>query len=708
MSPDINQAQADDLGALARARFGDLSAAETNLLEAAPKGELAVCGPNDNWDNPANDPAKAGEWAADREIRAELIRWICVDQAARERVDPKGIQAFGAKVVGKLGLSHVAVPFGLILRRCRLMEDVELVSTDLVELALQGTWVRSFRADRINVKGGVFLREGFRAEGEVRLAGGQVGSNLECGDSVFTNPSGVALNADGINVKGGVFLRNGFRAEGEVRLLGGQVGGNLECGDSVFTNPSGVALNADGINVKGGVFLRNGFRAEGEVRLPGAQIDGNLECDNSVFTNPSKKALNADRIKVAGYVFLRGGFSADGEVNFLNAEIGGNLECDNATLRGAPLVGVSGSGSALQADGINVKGNVFLREGFRAEGGVRLLGAQIGNTLECGNSVFTNPSGGALYADRINVKGSVFLRSGFRAEGEVRLLNAQIGSNLDCTSGTINGQLIAQGLSVRGVLFWRGIANPKETRVDLRNASVDALADQIESWPPAGKLLLDGFTYARISDAEKDARKRLEWLARQESFAPQPYRQLAKVLREEGDDVGARRVLFEMELLRRHKEDRGRLARFWSSILRFTIGFGYYPGRSLSWLLGLTVLSMILTWGGYAVGSIAPSDKDAYGPFKRDSTLPLHYERFYPPVYALENSFPLVKLGQTDRWQPDPNPQWQCISAKRVFRPICWVLSPVVLRVFRWGQICLGWFFTTMFVAGVTGIVRRE
>jgi hypothetical protein len=28
-------------------------------------------------------------------------------------------------------------------------------------------------------------------------------------------------------------------------------------------------------------------------------------------------------------------------------------------------------------------------------------------------------------------------------------------------------------------------------------------------------------------------------------------------------------------------------------------------------------------------------------------------------VYSLENSFPLVKLGQIDRWQPDPSPHAQ-------------------------------------------------
>ena len=88
---------------------------------------------------------------------------------------------------------------------------------------------------------GVFLR-GLTAEGEVRLAGAQVGGNLECAGGFFKNPaikhgpaSGTALNADGINVGGAVNLRRGFAAEGKVRLLGAQVGSDVSCLDVSFT-----------------------------------------------------------------------------------------------------------------------------------------------------------------------------------------------------------------------------------------------------------------------------------------------------------------------------------------------------------------------------------------------------------------------------------------------------------------------------------------
>ena len=203
-------------------------------------------------------------------------------------------------------------------------------------------------------------------------------------------------------------------------------------------------------------------------------------------------------------------------------------------------------------------------------------------------------------------------------------------------------------------------AGTRATQSDV--SSIGTFDDDSKSWPESGKLLLDGLVYERFSGgAPKDAKKRLDWLARQESFAPQPYRQLAKVLRNEGNDAGARRVLAKRESLRRVYENRdlprhiqlSRLAL--SALLRWTIGYGYYASSALWWLVGLALLGVVLFWGGYCAGSIAPTDKQAYDSFKQNSQLPHNYEGFHPFVYSLENSFPLVKLGQVDHWQPDPN-----------------------------------------------------
>ncbi|MGC2420511.1 MAG: hypothetical protein WA405_02560 [Candidatus Acidiferrales bacterium] len=567
-----------ELESLALAKFGKLRPAEEELVRAAPTGEGAVCGPNVQWADPAYDPSKAEGWGTDREIRAELIRWLCVDRRAKELVDPKGIQVVGAKISDSLDLDNVTIPFCLSLQRCRLMKDLNLLGAQMPTLDLQGTQTLAIVADRVIVKGSIFLRDGFHAEGGVRFMGAQIGGNLDCSGATFQNPAQAGATG------------------------------------------SGYALNADGAVIKGSVFLNNIVNAEGNVEVP---------------------------------------FSAKGGVRFLGAQIGGALNCGGATFENPALAKVSGSGNAL-------------------------------------------------LADRAVVKGSVFFNKGFNAKGEVRFVSSQIEGNLACVDAKISGTLIAQTAVIKGGFFWVGI-DPKETALNLRNASVSALVDDVGSWPATGKLALDGFVYERISEGPRDAKSRLRWLARQRQFAPQPYRQLAKVLRDEGDDAGARKVLHEMELRRRRKEDESGFDRFWSTVLRLTIGYGYYPGRALSWLLVIVLVGWPLFWHGYFAWSMTPTQEDAYYFFENRHGSPGHYERFCALTYSLEKTFPLIKLGQVDLWQPDPNPPPpNPATASSSNSSVPWFISAEFLRCFGWCQTVLGWILATLFAAGVTGVVRND
>jgi hypothetical protein len=628
--------QVIDLVALAQARFPKLTEAELELLRAAPKGEVAYCGPSANDDDPFNDPAKVDEWGPQREIRAGLIRWLCVDHDAASAVDPRGIQVRAAKITGALDLSHASAPFPLILGRCRFTDDANLISMDFPMLSLGGSRVLSITADSANVRGSVFLRAGFSAEGEVRLLGARIGGDLDCSGGAFKNPGKDALQADRADVRGSVFLCEGFIAEGAVRLLNAQICGNLDCSGGIFRNPGKEALSADRANVNGSVFLNERFSAEGAVRLLGAQIGCDLTCRGGTFRNPGRDALSAD--------------------------------------------------------GADVKGGVFLSDDFVAEGEVRLLGARIGGNLDCTGGALKNPGDNALSADSARVGRGVFLRDGFSAEGTVRLPGAQIGGDLSCRAGRLGG-VIAEDAVIRGALFWQGL---DATSLDLVNASARSLIDDEKSWPSKGKLFIDGFVYGHISGGSpRDAKTRLRWLERQDPFRPKPYRQLAEVLREAGDDSGERKVLFEMECRRRQGEDRNWYARLWGWVLKWTIGYGLYSWRALGWLMLLTALGWGLFRHGYSSGAMAPTDKDAYYFFRDHRWSPDHYPRFTASVYSLENSLPFVNLDQKDHWTPDPNQQgwWRLAS---------------FLRTFRWCQVLLGWLLATLFVAGVTGVVRKE
>ncbi len=685
---DKTQAQAGEVERLAQAaKLGPFTAAEQELLKQAPTGDWAKCGPS--YDDKDNDPKEAAKWGKDRQIRAELVAWLCTNEPARKKIHTRGIQVYGADMVGPLALSFVKIPFPLTFEHCRVREDMDLSRVEVAELNLSGSVVRG-------------------------------------------------ITAEGVVVKNSVFLNNGFAANGEVLLSGAQIGGHLVCTAGRLMNEGGMAIRADGANITGDVNLHNGFIANGEVLLSGAQIAGNLNCQAGTFLNQIGNALRADRVNVKGSVLIGRGSEA-----------------------------------------------AWTETPFNAKGKVNLDLAQIGGQLACVGGVFSDPAGNSLSAERAVVKSSVLLSDGFNADGRVNLVGAQIGGDFICSGGNFQNATLDMSDASVATLFDSGLNDP----VDL-NPTI---------WPPGENdhyLYLDGFTYGRISSyGQIDVKRRLDWLARQPQspFHPQPYLQLAKVLRESGDDKGAQKVLIEME-------GRSRKGSIWSPVLKYTIGYGYDPIRAFWWATGLAGLGWIIYRRSYLAGGMVPTDKDACAKFREtDAQVPGHYPSFSPLVYSVENSLPLVKLGQGDKWQPDPEPAhqpenqlapklgyrgdwlWRTpkpvadgkapdsndastakqqpgaattqettpistgdgtavapapilepppISRRHFFAPLDRVFIAVGLRPstdvnhtpsfasrfgtsprfvtwFRWFQILLGWLLATLFLAGVSGIVHK-
>ena len=181
----------------------------------------------------------------------------------------------------------------------------------------------------------------------------------------------------------------------------------------------------------------------------------------------------------------------------------------------------------------------------------------------------------------------------------------------------------------------------------------------------------------------------------------------AILLKNEGDNTGAQQVLFQMVRLRRSSETGGR--RIINVALRLTVGYGYYPWWALGWFCVLVLFGFSLFNAGFCAGNMVPTDKDAYTHFREKDLVPDYYEGFHASIYSLENSFPLVKLGQVDRWQPDPATRSLTVDGDSIFiRWLIRLVSPAFLRWWRWIQVLLGWFLATMWIAGVTGLVRRE
>jgi hypothetical protein len=425
------------------------------------------------------------------------------------------------------------------------------------------------------------------------------------------------------------------------------------------------------------------------LHADGLAVEGDLVLSGARLENPNGDALSADRMTVEGDVFLHQGFHATGEVRLLGARIQGQLACTGARLENP-------NGNALSADGMTVEGGVFLHQGFHATGAVWLLGARIQGQLACTGARLENPNGNALSADGMTVEGGVFLDEGFHATGAVRLLGARIQGQLSCRGARLenpNGDaLIVQRSAVEGSIFLD--RSELNGALNLQYSRLRVIVDDEDSWPQRGQLLLDGLEYEGFAGdrTPMDAQRRLEWLRRQlPHFRPQPYDQLARVFRRMGWETEAVEVLIakQKDLIRYGKLSRwGKLTR---RLLGVTIGYGYRPRRAFFWGLAFVFAGGLIFKWAYTHDLMVPV-KILTDPLYRGSgTITTGYPRFQAWAYSLDVFLPIVDLHQESFWFPDAGKPFGAL-----------------VRLYLWFHIIAGWILSTLFVSGVTGLVKSR
>lgn len=602
----------------------NLTEAEKYLIAQVAKGEFVNYSSGDTI---RDKPTDGSNWGLERTIRAGVIRALCMGDRERYPMPPRGLVITGARIEGDLDLGWLTIPVPLGFIACYINRTMILYQTNTLALNLSGSHLANgLRADGATIKSYVLLGAGFSALGEVCLMDSNIGGHLSCEAGHFENPMGCALNACRLSIKGNVFLRDGFIARGRVDLTHAYIGGSLSCKRGRFENPEQFALIADCLTVEGDIFLTEGFVATGEVRVSGTDIGGQLNCSGGCFENPESVALTCDDVSVRGSVLLSDGFAAKGTVQLINTDIGGALNCSN------------------------------------------------------GN--FDNQEEKALVASRVNVTNSVSLGNGFVARGEVAFIGCAIGGQLNCIGGTFeNGKkdaLTLQNTTVNDVAFLSEITI--RGGLNLLNSNFALLADDLRSWPEEGVLILDGFQYGSINGEPPivDAKSRLKWLALQPTqnklhgFRPQPYEQLAKVLRAMGHERDARIIAIAKQ--KEMRKTLGPLARAWSWILRISTGYGYETWRAF---IGMALMVAI----GTAVFSFANGNGDMVA--TSDGAYVPIFNAF---IYSLDAFLPIVDLHQETYWLP-------------LSEPFKWYL---------WFHISAGWILSTISVAAFTGLFKDE
>lgn len=449
-----------------------------------------------------------------------------------------------------------------------------------------------------------------------------------------------------------------------VRLRGALIAGSLDLSfvrvdrplallECVFPDTLNVIQACiQGLWIRGSV-LRRGFHGDGIVATRNLALDGT-------------------RIK--------------GETRLVGACIHGNLSCDKIRL-------INKGEAALVADRIQVDGSVFLT-GAKVIGETRFIAARLAK-LDCQQSEFANAGGYVLNMDGVEIRGDAFLRKGV----------------------SFRGVLVLTGATIKG---WLDIDLKPGTRinaVDVEDARFSTVRYSAASLAMIDVLSIDGCTYDRLIEAGGDENHGvLREMLKKQDFYPQPFTQLAKVLRSDGHEDTARRVLMERQDALRNSIKRWRLRRAWMSLLRVAIGYGYAPRRALGWLLTFWLAGAVLfglanhvTQPDTALADrlLVPARMNAFRPaanIQHPPPVPVHYPRFQSMIYSLDTLIPFLDLDQEDYWLPNASAGRSWIALPLLGS----ITSGNIVRWYLWLHIAAGWLFGTLLAASVTGIIKKE
>lgn len=341
-----------------------------------------------------------------------------------------------------------------------------------------------------------------------------------------------------------------------------------------------------------------------------------------------------------------------------------------------------------------------------------------------------------LDLDGARITGKLDLSAGFTVNGWVRISAITVGQRLVLTGGrfgttdqhfSIDARLAKIGILSVGKEYSQALENkdkkdtiPTEIMggIDLRGAHLGVLSDAREAWPK--KMYLDGLTYDRIIAAPVDAERRKDWLQRgsifKKEFWPQPYTQLARVLRAMGHRGDVQEILFAREdQIHAHerkqtenKWTRGRLVA-WHWLLKQVIGYGIRPEKAIWPLLILCAFASGLAFGAWHMGQMAPNSdyllaqpewtdlRQADNPAQRWSEGTIvgeSYESFSALAYGFDVVIPLIDLGQTAAWAPVTWGGW-----------LSWGTT---LWWARWVLTGAGWLVFGFLAAALTGLVSGK
>jgi hypothetical protein len=432
----------------------------------------------------------------------------------------------------------------------------------------------------------ILLKEPYRqalSRRGVAIVGAQFAAPVDLSEAVLTCPlllqdsvfaqganllrlrSEYSLDLDGSNFKSlslnaARLMRLSLRGAvvaGEVNLAVAQIAGNIQLHGSRFAG----LVDLSGMHVGGFLLIEKDAELQ-NLKLHTTYIEKDLQISGSKIA----RVLDMSGIRIGGSLIISDHAILDG-VNLLNAQVEKEFEVSASTISGRLDMNRLQVGGLLSIHQTRLNG-LTLRS---AElGQLEILSSKVGGQVDC---------------------------SGMQVRGEASLSASEFADAVKCPAATIKGDAVLNGAifdadvdltksEIDGALQLKDTTWRPETTLRLANAKL-GLVDLGKSWPP--HLELDGLTYRSADSPEAHE----AWFGRLPHFAPQPYDQLASVVRSAGKDDLATTIRYSGRQ-RERNDERKWIPWGWLYILEGSIGYGFYPLRALLSVVGFVGLGALV------------------------------------------------------------------------------------------------------------------
>ena len=374
----------------------------------------------------------------------------------------------------------------------------------------------------------------------------------------------------------------------------------------------------------------------------------------------------------------------ENEINLMYSKIG------LLYFLGSKLKAIKGYGLICVKDIIFIKSEV--------EGELNFGFSEIRNLIFIDGNI-SNQDGDALNCLSVIIKGNIQFSQNY-IEGNLILSLAKIDNLLTLSNLNLTGNIEFEvtetnTLNIEGSKFWE-----QEKLKEFK---------------------LDGFKYNHLLGKNLDSSTLEKWLDKMPEFKPQPYKQLAKVLRNMGHHKEANDIMIEYNDIITEKSD-NKFIKLLKRIYGTTAGYGYKPMRVIKWMTIVWLLCSLFYWNASKVAVFAPNNplvfqkKDYYECHVEengtswsdvfnwekynssnnwiDSKLEGEYTTFNPFMYSLDVILPIVDLQVEKDWG-----QYVAMKDGTLNDFTRWLM---------WFEILFGWIYSLILVAILSGLAKNE